>query len=160
MASATHRPDVDLGILLVFALRSLSDEMRRRVEDEGFGNLRPAHGFVFQTVHPDGATITELADRAQISKQAMGRMIDEIADNGYVVRRDDATDRRQKIVVLTDKGRDAFATVITTWKLIEDEWRGRLGDAEMVRVRHALEQIVDEYGGWDPAGRRRSRPMW
>ncbi len=39
-----------------------------------------------------------------MSPQAMGELVDELEQLGYVVRRPDPTDRRAKLIILTKKG--------------------------------------------------------
>jgi len=55
---------------------------------------KPAHSAVFAQIAPDGSRLTDLARRANMSPQAMGELVDELEQLGYVVRRPDPTDRR------------------------------------------------------------------
>src|SRR5687767_2217620 len=67
----------------------------------GFVELRLAHSRVFEHLGEEGATVTALAQRAQMTKQSMGELVIDLARLGYVERRVDPTDRRAKLVVLT-----------------------------------------------------------
>ena len=70
----------------------------------GFGDVRPAHGYAFVRLAPDGATIGELAEYLGFTKQAASQLVDELVRKGYVERRPHPTDARARLVVLTDRG--------------------------------------------------------
>ena len=70
----------------------------------GFGDVRPAHGYAFVRLAPDGATIGELAEYLGFTKQAASQLVDELVRKGYVERRPHPTDARARLVVLTERG--------------------------------------------------------
>src|SRR6266571_4774291 len=53
---------------------------------------------------PDGTRLTELAERAQVTKSSMQELVDYMEQHGYVERVADSTDRRAKLVRLTLRG--------------------------------------------------------
>jgi DNA-binding MarR family transcriptional regulator len=65
---------------------------------------KPKHSAVFAQIDPTGSRLTELAHRANITPQAMGELIDELEELGYVTRQPDPTDRRAKLILLTGEG--------------------------------------------------------
>jgi DNA-binding MarR family transcriptional regulator len=70
----------------------------------GFNDVRPAHGFAFVRLAPDGATIGELAEHLGVSKQAASQLVEELVRKGYVERRPHPDDARARLVVLTERG--------------------------------------------------------
>lgn len=59
------------------------------------------------TRHKDqGMTQVQLARLRKIGKVALGQMIDKLEQGGFVERKTDASDRRNKKIYLTAKGRD------------------------------------------------------
>src|SRR5260221_14456139 len=83
-SSGHQRPN--LGILL----RDPFQEVVRRVSiglaDAGFDDLRPAHTAVFQHIEAGGSRPTGPAERAQITKEALGYPVDELEERGYLAR--------------------------------------------------------------------------
>ena len=71
----------ELAVLLMLALRALVDEVHTRLAAAGFDDLRPAHGFAFQRLAPDGATGNDLAEHLGITKQAASVMIDYLEEH-------------------------------------------------------------------------------
>src|SRR4051812_36202371 len=65
---------------------------------------KPSHSAVFAQIKAEGSRLTELARGANMTPQAMGEIVDELEELGYVVRRPDPTDRRAKLIVLTPLG--------------------------------------------------------
>jgi DNA-binding MarR family transcriptional regulator len=103
---------------------------------------KPSHSAVFAQIDPTGSRLTDLARRANISPQAMGELVDELEDLGYVVRRPDPTDRRAKLIVLTSKGRKCVAAGASTVQGIEEQITRRLGERGHRQLRSMLEKLL------------------
>lgn len=58
-----------------------------------------------------GLALTELAPSMGLSVAAAGRAVDGLVRNGFVLRTEDALDRRVKRLTVTDAGRAALARV-------------------------------------------------
>src|SRR3954468_18464937 len=94
----------DLTALLGMAFRALVDAMHVRLAAAGYGDIRPAHGFAFKRLRPDGASGNEVAEYLGISKQAASQMVDYLVEHGYVTRERDPRDGRGRLIVLTERG--------------------------------------------------------
>jgi DNA-binding MarR family transcriptional regulator len=95
-------PAFDLIELLFFAYRDFTrdaDELLARI---GFGR---AHHRVLHFVnrHP-GMRVADLLDVLKITKQSLGRVLRELVKAGYVIQREGAADRRQRLLYVTPKG--------------------------------------------------------
>ncbi|MFB6959286.1 MarR family winged helix-turn-helix transcriptional regulator [Streptomyces sp. NPDC056309] len=97
------------AMALSAALLAVAGELTQRIHDgvvaRGFEGLRPAHGFAFARLAPDGATVTELAAHLGVTKQAASQLVDEIVRKGYAERLPHPEDARARLVVLTERGR-------------------------------------------------------
>jgi DNA-binding MarR family transcriptional regulator len=135
-SSGDEHPNV--GILL----RDLYQEVVRRVSaglaDAGFDDIRPAHTVVFQHIDAGGSRLTDLAERAQITKQSMGYLIDYLEQRGYLERRPDPTDRRAALISLTDRGWEQVRAALRIIAAIEEEWAVELGRPRMQQLRELL----------------------
>jgi DNA-binding MarR family transcriptional regulator len=118
-------------------------KMRDRLAEEGYGDIREGYGCVFGFIDIDqGSRLTELAERSGLTKQAVGEVIPELEQLGYVVREPDPRDRRAKIIKLTPKGRDACLTGRRLFADIEREWAEELGEELLAGLREAAERIA------------------
>jgi DNA-binding MarR family transcriptional regulator len=138
-SSGDERPN--LGILL----RDPFQEVVRRVSvglaEAGFDDLRPAHTAVFQHIEAGGSRLTDLAERAQITKQSMGYLIDYLEQRGYLERRPDPSDRRAALISLTDRGWEQVRAALSIIATIEKEWASGLGEPRMQELRELLGEL-------------------
>jgi DNA-binding MarR family transcriptional regulator len=108
----------------------------------GYGDLRPGHGCVFGTITPEGARLTVLAERAQLTKQAVGEVVSELEQRGYVERVPDPDDRRAKIIRLTDRGEAAWKFGHSRIDAMRRRWEERYGKDRVDTMVDVLQQIV------------------
>jgi DNA-binding MarR family transcriptional regulator len=101
--AAEEPPMFDLIELFFFAYRDFVADADRLLETFNFGR---AHHRVLHFVnrHP-GLTIAELLDILKITKQSLNRVLKELLDEAYVEQRAGVSDRRQRLLFPTSKGR-------------------------------------------------------
>ncbi len=109
--------------------------------EAGYPDVRPARGNVFRFIRKEGSRITELAERARVTKQTMGYLVDYLEERGYVERRPDPKDGRAKIVHLTERGRDSVRVAQEIIGRAEARWADRLGENRMEQLRGLLEDL-------------------
>jgi DNA-binding MarR family transcriptional regulator len=143
MSTSTEQsPREPMIRLLNLAFMDFSDELFRRLEAAGLGDIRPGHGCVFGFIDPDGSRLTDLAERAHMTKQSVGEVTTDLERRGYLERRPDATDGRVKIIRLTDRGCEAQRVGLELIDEIEREWAERYGKTEIAALRETLEAIT------------------
>jgi DNA-binding MarR family transcriptional regulator len=150
----------DFGILLVLAARAYADDVNGRLAAEGFPAMRAGFGFMFRAIQDGEPTPTELAVRLGVSKQAVGKVLDEMEQRGFVERHADRSDRRARRVRLTAHGRAASQTALRLSHEIEGDLRAHVGDEQVAALRAALLAYVESHGGGEDAAARRARPTW
>ena len=103
---------------------------------------KPSHSAVFAQIRPEGSRLTAMARGANMSPQAMGELVDELEELGYVERKPDPTDRRAKLIVLTPRGKQCIAAGIATIRGIEDRLDEILGSRGHASLRQLLAQVL------------------
>ncbi|MBV9804446.1 MAG: winged helix-turn-helix transcriptional regulator [Solirubrobacterales bacterium] len=136
--------------LLEAGFDAFADELGRRVADTPYSDIRITHGCVFGNIEPDGSRLTDLAERARMTKQSVGEVATELERRGYLERVPDPSDGRAKIIRLTKRGREAQALGRGIIDEIEQEWAERFGAERVAALRDALEAITAEQLGWLP----------
>jgi DNA-binding MarR family transcriptional regulator len=136
-------PPVNTVSLLGRAYSLLGFRIVDGVVGAGFPQ-KPAHSAVFSQIDPDGSRLTDLARRANMSPQAMGELVDELEQMDYVVRRPDPTDRRAKLITLTEKGHDCIAAGTSTIDGIEQQLTELLGERGRRELRRLLTKVLDD----------------
>jgi DNA-binding MarR family transcriptional regulator len=101
-ASEPAEPYFDLIELLFFAYRDFVGDPDEVLEKLGFGR---AHHRVLHFVNRNpGMKVAELLDVLKITKQSLGRVLKQLIDEGYVVQKAGANDRRQRLLYASAAG--------------------------------------------------------
>jgi DNA-binding MarR family transcriptional regulator len=92
----------DIIELLFFAYRDFVGDPDHVLDVFGFGR---AHHRVVHFVHRyPGLKVADLLEVLRITKQSLGRVLKQLLDEGYIVQRSGAADRRQRLLFATAKG--------------------------------------------------------
>ncbi|WP_018759413.1 MarR family winged helix-turn-helix transcriptional regulator [Paenibacillus terrigena] len=150
--------EFDLTSLLSLSFSALIDELHDRLSELGFGDIRPAHGFMFKHIIPNGATGIELAEHLGITKQAVSKMVDFLEKSGYVIRQTHPNDKRGKIIVLTERGWLVMKAKEEIIAEIEQRWIDNIGAERMQMLKEDLTKLVYEVNEGNLSSR--SKPVW
>ncbi len=116
------------------------------VEEElharGYEDIRLAHNTLLIHLDFEGNSISEVADRAQLTKQAMGLLADELEKMGYLTRRVDEKDARARILMLTDAGQRLMLDMLEIIEEIEVRFISLLGADTLTGLRTGLAAFI------------------
>jgi DNA-binding MarR family transcriptional regulator len=115
----------------------------RASRSQSASQIRAPHGNVVEFLDAEGTQVSELARRAQMTKQSMAELVAHLERHGYVERIPDPDDRRGKLVRATDRGREVYAIARDVVAELERDWTARLGAAKMRELRRLLEELND-----------------
>jgi DNA-binding MarR family transcriptional regulator len=93
-----------------------------------------------------------LAARLGIDRTVMTYLVDDLEKAGLVERRPDPADRRNKRVVATERGRDAWAQMQTRLEHAEDHVLAPLDTADRSQFRELLQRLAVRANTLDPVG--------
>jgi len=131
----------DIIELLFFAYRDFVGDADHVLEEFGFGR---AHHRVIHFVHRyPGLKVADLLDVLRITKQSLGRVLKQLLDEGYIVQKAGAKDRRERLLFATAKGE---ALVAKLAGLQTDRINGAMGEldpASADTVRQFLRGMID-----------------
>ena len=132
-----------IGILFQQLARDFERRARDTLRERGHADLQPSHQIVFASLARTGTRLTALAERAAMSKQAMGQLVDDLERLSYVERVPDPADGRAKIVRLTHQGAlfmdDAADVVSGIWQ----DYAALLGPSELAQLQSRLDQLLE-----------------
>ncbi|MFB7717337.1 MarR family winged helix-turn-helix transcriptional regulator [Nocardia sp. NPDC056100] len=140
--------EMNVGLLMFIAHRSMEQRTFDALVEAGHGDITIAQGRLAAQIGPDGTRLTELAERAQVTKQTAGFLVDQLERAGYVERVPDPTDGRARLVRLSERGRRMAEFGNEVSASIEREWAAHLGERRMGQLREALarlREITDPY---------------
>jgi DNA-binding MarR family transcriptional regulator len=98
----TQKPRWDVIELLFFAYRDFVGDPDHVLDAFGFG--RAHHRVVHFVYRYPGLKVADLLDVLRITKQSLGRVLKQLLDEGYIVQKAGAADRRQRLLFATAKG--------------------------------------------------------
>ncbi|MEU8246683.1 MarR family transcriptional regulator [Nonomuraea sp. NPDC048916] len=137
--SATHPPHI--VALLYEAYLRLQDVVSEagRAFDE---RVRPAHSAVFFHMEHEGIRLGRLADKAQMTPQAMGELVDDLEELGYLRRVPDPADRRAKLIVFTERGDEALRAGYAAIDEVERRLAALLGEDGLAGLHATLTRVI------------------
>jgi DNA-binding MarR family transcriptional regulator len=101
-AREVGEPTWDVIELLFFAYRDFVSGPDEVLAKLAFGR---AHHRVLHFVNRNpGMKVADLLDILKITKQSLGRVLKQLVDQGYIVQKEGANDRRQRLLYVTSKG--------------------------------------------------------
>ncbi len=90
--------------MLFFAYRDFTAEPDAILAEYGFG--RAHHRVIYFVGRYPGMTVSELLGILRITKQSLSRVLGQLVREGFISQRRGTRDRRQRLLELTDKGRE------------------------------------------------------
>jgi DNA-binding MarR family transcriptional regulator len=136
------RREPDLALLTAWLLDPIREELFATLAERGHEQIRPCHRALLGYLDDAGARPTELARLLAQPKQYVGRLIDELETLGYVQRHADPRDRRSKLIVPTERGRDERQQADLILAEIEDRHAARIGADRYALFRTLLRDLV------------------
>jgi DNA-binding MarR family transcriptional regulator len=144
--------DVHIARLLLRAVRAVQATYIERLQQRGHPGLRTGHIPVLAGLDPEasradtgvarGTRITDLANRAGMTRQMMGRLVRELETLGYLTTAAHPEDQRAVVVTMTERGhaiRTEAADVITE---LEADYAVLLHDTDLAALKGALQAII------------------
>jgi DNA-binding MarR family transcriptional regulator len=140
-AAAAAEPYFDLIELLFFAYRDFVGDPDEVLEKLGFGR---AHHRVLHFVNRNpGMKVAELLDVLKITKQSLGRVLKQLIDEGYVVQKAGANDRRQRLLYATAAGEALAMKLVNLQAVRIKRVLAELGPDTRETARRFLAGMID-----------------
>jgi len=140
-SAPASEPIWDIIELLFFAYRDFVGDPDEVLSKLGFGR---AHHRVLHFVNRNpGMKVADLLEILNITKQSLGRVLKQLIDQAYVVQKEGAQDRRQRLLFVTSKG-EALAlklAVLQTQRITRAF--GELGPGAHEAARRFLTAMID-----------------
>ena len=140
-AATPAEPVWDIIELLFFAYRDFVGDPDEVLSKLGFGR---AHHRVLHFVNRNpGMKVADLLEILNITKQSLGRVLKQLVDEGYVLQKEGAQDRRQRLLFVTPKG-EALALKLASLQTQRiNRAFGELGPNAHEAARRFLTSMID-----------------
>ena len=137
--------DVHIARLLLRAVRAVQATYIERLQQRGHPGLRTGHIPVLAGLDPEssgGTRITDLANRAGMTRQMMGRLVRELESLGYLATAAHPDDLRAVVVTMTERGNAIRAEAGEVIADMEADYAVLLKDPDLAALKGALQSII------------------
>jgi DNA-binding MarR family transcriptional regulator len=118
---------------------AMHHSMRERAHfAKSAGLSMPQFGILMQLHYRGNCGISDIGERFDITNAAASQLVDKLVQSGLLQREEDPSDRRAKLVNLTDKGREFIHHGIEERYRWVDQLTGKLTAEERAKVDEAL----------------------
>jgi DNA-binding MarR family transcriptional regulator len=122
--------------------------IRNRLEQEGYSNIHVSHGnILINFTNDEVLNYKELSKRINKSPQTMTTLIRTLEKEEFLTFRKDPKDKRNKLVSITDKGKEFIPVMMKISKELYDMQYKDLSSEEEVVVRSLLKRILQNFEG-------------
>jgi DNA-binding MarR family transcriptional regulator len=134
-------PIWDIIELLFFAYRDFVGDPDEVLLKLSFGR---AHHRVLHFVNRNpGMKVADLLETLNITKQSLGRVLKQLVDQGYVVQKEGAQDRRQRLLYVTTRGETLALKLANLQTQRINRAFGELGPNAHEAARRFLTSMID-----------------
>jgi DNA-binding MarR family transcriptional regulator len=134
-----------IALLLRDAYRTVDSEVLAAAAGAGF-EIQPGHAIVLRHLGEDGARPSEMAAKAQVTRQAITKALDDLERLDLVRRQPDPSDGRGITVHYTPRGLAALQIARTRMNELEREFASQVGAKQWATFRTVLETLFDTPG--------------
>jgi DNA-binding MarR family transcriptional regulator len=127
-----------------FALRKASRQISRLYDShlEPTG-LRITQFLTLAALDEVGsATVNPLAERLDIERTAMGKMVGFLERDGFVTIKPSPTDGRSRVVELTEEGRRTHRRAVPLWRAAQRRFEQLNGAEDVTALRQGLRTMA------------------
>ena len=132
--------ETNLAQLFMRAFYWADEGLQNALKKQGWPSITRAQSLVFVNIGEGVTRPSEIASRVGVTRQAIHQTINEMVELGYLTLQPDPTDRRAKVVVYTEKGKEVGGATVGALKDIESSLSNRIGNDRVVALREALAQ--------------------
>ena len=113
----------------------------------GLDGIRPGQAVALVPLAAGGLHASDLADRLNVSRQAVAQAVAALERHDYVVRGPHPSDGRARIIELTPRGRRALRVMRSNALDAEKRWRDALGEQRLGELRKTLLALLSTEAG-------------
>jgi MarR family transcriptional regulator, organic hydroperoxide resistance regulator len=143
MKTQDYKLEDSLGYIMGRAARSLGTRLNRNFIEAGYDVTCEQWSVLVNLWHKNGQTQQELAAMTCKDKTSMTRLIDGLEKRKIVVRTPDKIDRRQKHIVLTEKGKDFQQELLKIVKKTLSEAQADIDDKDLAVCKNVLGRVYE-----------------
>lgn len=144
-----YQPDKFLGYLLAHSMKAVSGLLVQKFQDAGYDIDRPQWVIMAKSYHLEKGSLlqSEVCELFMGNKTGVTRAVDSLVKRGWLSQQIHETDRRNRVLDLTDKGRAVVPNLMKmAFSCIEEVTQG-IEQTEVEICKKVLTQIIANVKG-------------
>jgi MarR family transcriptional regulator, organic hydroperoxide resistance regulator len=130
-----------IGYKVAMCTKFVTSRLAELFDEHGIDMGHPGWVVLTRLWEEDGITQQELSLRSGVAKPNMSNYIDLVERKGYVERRSDESDDRNKLIFLTKRGKELKTISVKLGEQVNDELCKNLTNAERKQFHQLLRKI-------------------
>lgn len=137
--------DASIGYLVGRTSRTIVKRLTKKFQDAGFDVSYEQWSILIHLYRKDGQTQQALARIAVKDKAAITRLLNVLEKKNIVLRVPDRTDKRSKLIYLTNKAKEFKSDLVALVEEMLHEAEQGISFEEMEQCRTTLNKIFDNF---------------
>ena len=118
-----------------------------RLQEEGYDKLHVSHGSILiNFIDKNKHNYKELSKKINKSPQTMTTLIRKLEQENYLKINKDVNDKRNKIVTITDKGKEFIPVMLKISEELYQIQYQNINSNEVSSMRDTLNKIISNFG--------------
>lgn len=134
--------DMHLGRILLKLERQFTQNVLSKLAEQGITEITLRHFVVIPFVTDEGIRSVEIAKQAGVTKQAVGKLVEELEGFGYLEVKPDPKDGRASLIFLSERGHHFLHTAIESTQVLEQQWQQLIGIERFNSMKKALIDLL------------------
>ncbi|MER6190172.1 MarR family winged helix-turn-helix transcriptional regulator [Streptomyces cyaneofuscatus] len=136
------RSGADLALLLLAGFRAFADRATAELAELGYEDVRPVHDFALHSILSGAGSVSELARRMSVTRQAAAKTIAVLEERNFLKREPDPVDRRRTRLHVTEHGLAMLQEGQVIFNRLREQWEEQVGAASLSALEETLRPFV------------------
>lgn len=132
------------GFLMATAIKVAGKKIKVEFSKDGFDGITRIHWVLMlrAKITGDGLPQSEIVELLMGNKTGVSRAVSELEGRGWIYRKEDPKDRRNKLIFLTEAGKSIFPVLAKSAMKTLNQATENISKQEMSVCKHVLKKII------------------
>ncbi|UAJ13026.1 MarR family winged helix-turn-helix transcriptional regulator [Aquirufa lenticrescens] len=142
-----HREESELFLTRLFAksYRVIKSLNAHYLAEMGYQDFKVGHVMVMMNLKEEGITAAEISKKVHVSKQAISKLVHELAEKGFLMNLKHPEDLRATLIQTTVSGEQFLAALNECRIKVDKELSQVIGTDKLDQIRSAMESMLLHY---------------
>jgi DNA-binding MarR family transcriptional regulator len=145
MNGAREESQLFISRLFAKSYRVIKSLNSHYLAELGYQDFKVGHVMVMMNLKKEGITAAEIAKKVHVSKQAISKLVHELAERGFLLNVKHPEDLRATLIYTTQSG-ERFLDALHACRIkVDQELSEVIGVEKLEQIRSVMEELVLHY---------------